>query len=164
MENRTSGGASSVTAFEVMTEAAERNRNATVVLSGSTEETRFMVDERIPTDPYRSNLNEDDFARSSFRDPELQPDPALQEGRSIGSGMIAIFAIAIAVVLGVVFYGLNNSNINQASTAPPAHTAQTNPAAAPGAPNARNNAQPGVTTGSATNQPQTAPNNPGASK
>ena len=46
-----------------------------------------------------------------------------------------MFAIAIAVVLGAVFYGLNNTSINQAGTAPPAQTAQTqpaNPAAPPG--------------------------------
>ena len=29
-----------------------------------------------------------------------------------------MFAIAIAVVLGAVFYGLNNSTVNQAGTTP----------------------------------------------
>ena len=35
-----------------------------------------------------------------------------------------MFAIAIAVVLGAVFYGLNNSTVNQAGTTPPNLTAQ----------------------------------------
>ena len=40
------------------------------------------------------------------------------------AGKIALFALAIALVLGAVFYGLNNSSINQAGTTPPAQTAQ----------------------------------------
>ena len=42
-------------------------------------------------------------------DNELQPDPELAEGPASG-GKIAMFAVAIAVVLGAVFYGLNNSS------------------------------------------------------
>jgi hypothetical protein len=41
------------------------------------------------------------------------------------SGKIALFAVAIALVLGAVFYGLDNTSVNQASTEPPAKTAQT---------------------------------------
>ena len=31
-------------------------------------------------------------------------------------GKVAMFAVAIAVVLGALFYGLNNTSVNQAST------------------------------------------------
>jgi hypothetical protein len=74
-----------------------------------------------------------------------------------------MFAIAIAVVMGVVFYGLNNTSINQASTTPPAQTAQTQPANPPAAPpgmrdvTPRSNAQPGTTTGAAPARPATPP-------
>ena len=46
-----------------------------------------------------------------------------------------MFAVAIAVVLGALFYGLNNTSVNQAGTTPAHQTAQTqpaNPAAPPG--------------------------------
>ena len=38
----------------------------------------------------------------------MQPDPELAEGPASG-GRVALFAVAIALVLGAVFYGLNNS-------------------------------------------------------
>ena len=69
-----------------------------------------------------------------------------------------MFAVGIAVILGAVFYGLNNSSINQASTAPPATTAQNAPVSSPPAapPGMRDvtpraNSEPGMTTGSASN-------------
>ena len=38
---------------------------------------------------------------------------------SASSGKVALFAVAVALVLGAVFYGLNNSSTgNQASNAP----------------------------------------------
>ena len=64
-----------------------------------------------PNDPYRADLSDDEIrrqARLSSLDNELQPDPELAEGPASG-GRIAMFAIAIAVVLGAVFYGLNNT-------------------------------------------------------
>jgi hypothetical protein len=131
-----------------------------------------MANETIPNDPYRSKLA--DEARGPARldparlDNELQPDPELAEGPASG-GRIALFAVAIAVVLGVVFYGLNNSSINQAGTSSTAQnaapvTAQkeaptTPPAAPPGmrdvTPHA--NTGQGVTTGAAPSNPQTPP-------
>ncbi|SDS01887.1 hypothetical protein [Bradyrhizobium canariense] len=127
-----------------------------------------MANQRMPNDPYRSsndpyrpNLAGDDIGSPAPLDNELQPDPELAEGPA-GSGRIALFAIGIAVILGAVFYGLNNTSINQASTAPPAQTAQTQTAPPP-APagmrdvtphaNSQPNSQPGVTTGAATNRP-----------
>ena len=106
-----------------------------------------MSNERIPNDPYRSGLSDDNFGRPQRFDNELQVDPELQEGPA-SSSKFAIFAIAIAVILGAVFYGLNSTSVHEAQTPPPAQTAQTQPNANP-APNT----QPGTTTGSATTRP-----------
>jgi len=116
-----------------------------------------MADDRFPNDPYRPNLADDEYVRAARRDAQLQVDPELGEGPA-SSGKVAMFAVAIALVLGAVFYGLNNTSVNQASTEPATKTAQqapTNPAAPPGMRDVtpRNNAQPGVTTGAASSKP-----------
>ncbi len=119
-----------------------------------------MADDRY-TDPYRPSLGDDDYVRAARRDTELQPDPELGEGPA-SSGKIALFAVAIALVLGAVFYGLNNTSVKEAATSPPAQTAQTQPAT-PAAPSGmrdvtpRNNTQPGVTTGAAPDRPAAPP-------
>ena len=131
-----------------------------------------MANERIPNDPYRPTLADDDLRGDELRNParldnELQPDPELAEGPASGA-RVTMFAIAIALVLGVVFYGLNSSSINQAGTsstaqnATPATTAQNNtqpPAAPPGMRDVtpRGNTQQGVPTGAAPARPQTPP-------
>jgi hypothetical protein len=119
-----------------------------------------------PNDPYRASLSDDEIrrqARLNSLDTEFQPDPELAEAPA-SSGKVALFAIAIAVVLGAVFYGLNNSTVQQAGTTPPAQTAQTqtqpaNPAAPPGMRDVtpRANGQPGTTTGAAPARPATPP-------
>jgi hypothetical protein len=120
-----------------------------------------MADDRFPNDPYRPNLADDEVLRAARRDADLQVDPELGEGPA-SSGKVALFAVAIALVLGAVFYGLNNSSTgNQASNAPMSQTAQqtpANPAAPPGMRDVtpRNNAAPGMTTGAAPSKP-TAP-------
>jgi hypothetical protein len=120
-----------------------------------------------PNEPYRASMSDDEIrrqARLNSLDNELQPDPELAEGPASGA-KIAMFAVAIAVVLGAVFYGLNTTTVNNAGTSPPSQTAQTrpeNPAAPPGMRDVtpRNN-QPGTTTGSATNRPaQPSPDSP----
>jgi len=116
-----------------------------------------------PNDPYRAGLSEEEIrqqARLNSLDNELQADPSLAEGSPSGA-KVAMFAVAIAVVLGALFYGLNNTTVNQAGTTPPSQTAQTqpaNPAAPPGMRDVtpRANTEPGTTTGAATNRP-TAP-------
>jgi len=116
-----------------------------------------------PNDPYRAPMTDDEIrrqARLNSLDNELQPDPELAEGPASG-GKVAMFAIAIAVVLGAVFYGLNNTTINQAGTTPPSQTAQTqsaNPAAPPGMRDVtpKSNNQPGTTTGAAPARPAPA--------
>src|ERR1700681_3188233 len=121
-----------------------------------------MAYERNPDDPYRPNLADDEYRRSARLDNELQPDPELAEGPASG-GKVAMFALAIAVVLGAVFYGLNNSSINQAGTSPTTSTAQNTPSSPPAAPpgmrdvTPRANSEPGMTTGAAPARPQTPP-------
>jgi len=66
-----------------------------------------MANERIPNDPYRptlagDNLRGDDLRSPARLDNELQADPELAEGPASG-GRVAMYAIAIAVVLGVLF-------------------------------------------------------------
>ncbi len=116
-----------------------------------------------PDDPYRSNLTDADMRRQARLDNELQADPELAEGPASG-GRVAMFAIAIAVVLGAVFYGLNNSSVNQAGTTPPTSTAQnTDRTSPPAAPTGmrdvtpRPNSEPGTTTGAAPARPASPP-------
>src|SRR5947209_9746896 len=86
-----------------------------------------------PNDPYRASMSDDEFRRQARLDNELQPDPELAEGPASG-GKVAMFALAIAVVLGAVFYGLNNSSIHQAGTSETTSTAQNTPSSPPAAP------------------------------
>jgi len=113
---------------------------------------------------YQPNPN--DPHRAGRIDNELQPDPELAEGPASGA-KIAVYAIAIAVVLGVVFYGLNNNTVNQAATTPPSETAQQAQPANPAGPSGmrdvtpRANTEPGTTTGAATtNRPTPPSSNP----
>jgi hypothetical protein len=127
-----------------------------------------MANERIPNDPYRandpdrSNPSDGDFGRAGRFDTELEPDPELAEGPA-GNGKVALFAVAVALVLGAVFYGLNNSTVKQAGTTPPAQTAQQTPPATPAAPPGMRDATPransdqGMTTGAASTRPQMPP-------
>jgi len=65
-----------------------------------------------PNDPYRANLTDDEIrrqARLNSLDNEIQADPELAEGPASGA-KIAMFAVAIAVVMGALFYGLNNTS------------------------------------------------------
>src|SRR3979490_3030454 len=86
---------------------------------------------RSPDGPYRSNLTDEEFRRAAQVDSELQPDPELAEGPANGA-RVTMYAIAVALVLGAVFYGLNNSSVNQAGTSSTAqNTSQSSPPAAP---------------------------------
>ncbi len=121
-----------------------------------------MAYQRNPNDPYRPVRDDDEFRNAASLDNELQPDPELAEGPA-SSGRIALLAVAIAVVLGAVFYGLNNTSINStarntAQTAPTnQNTAQTSPPPGVRDMTPRNNMAPGVTTGVAPAQPQQPP-------
>ena len=113
-----------------------------------------------PTDPYRAPMSDEEIrrqARLNSLDNEFRPDLELEEGPASGA-KVAMFAVAIAVVLGALFYGLNNTSVNQASTDQGARTAQTqpaNPAAPPGMRDVtpKTNNSPGTTTGAAPARP-----------
>jgi hypothetical protein len=117
-----------------------------------------------PNDPYRPQnapyRADDEFRRDARLDNELQVDPELAEGPASG-GRIAMYAIAIVVVVGAVVYGMNSSAIHQAGTSSTAqNTTQSSPPAAP--PGMRDvtpraNTAPGVTTGAAPTQPAQPP-------
>jgi hypothetical protein len=147
------------------------------IVRGAKEED-IMANQPNPTDPYRSNPADapyragsaDDEYRSAARlDNELQPDPELAEGPASG-GKIAMFAVAVALVLGAVFYGLNNTSVNHAGTSSTAqNTTQSAPPATP--PGMRDvtprpNTSPGTTTGSAPATPPASnpPANPAPAK
>jgi hypothetical protein len=126
-----------------------------------------MAIKNNPNDTYdRDQLNDPTGTQIDPRSPaeidnDLQVDPEMAEGRASNT-RIALFAIGIAIILGAVFYGLNNSTIHQqASTPAPRansqNTAASSPPAAP--PGVRDvtpapNTQPGTTTGTAPANPQ----------
>jgi hypothetical protein len=127
----------------------------------------IMANERIPNDPYAGNPadapyrvnREDEYRRAARLDNELQPDPELAEGPASG-GRIAMFAVAVALVLGAVFYGLNNSSTTQSGTSTAQNTTQSSPPAAPPGMRdvtPRGNMEPGTTTGAAPARPQMPP-------
>ncbi|MEH2543074.1 MULTISPECIES: hypothetical protein [unclassified Bradyrhizobium] len=119
-----------------------------------------MAHQPDPNDPYRAGLSDEEVrrqARFNSLDNELQPDPALSEGPPSGA-KVAMFAVAIALVLGALFYGLNNTTVQQAGTSSTNTAQQTqpaNPSAPPGMRDVtpRSNTDPGTTTGAATNRP-----------
>jgi predicted lipid-binding transport protein (Tim44 family) len=116
-----------------------------------------MAIERNPNDPYSAAPTNDESLRRRAEqfDNELQADPELAEGPASG-GRIAIFAIALVAILGVVFYGLNSSSTSPDATP----TAQTTPAS-PSDNTAQTPRTPaGQTTGSAMRPTPPAANNP----
>jgi hypothetical protein len=105
-------------------------------------------------DPTRTYI--DDRRSPAEVDNDLQPDAEMAEGPASNT-RIALIAVGIAVILGAVFYGLNNTSTHQqassvATQANSHKSAQTSPAPPPGTPRA--NTQPGTTTGAAPASPQ----------
>jgi uncharacterized protein HemX len=120
-----------------------------------------MVYQPNPNNPDRASQSKEEMrqARPNNLDNQMQADPELAEGPASGT-RIAVYAIAIAIVLGAVFYGLNNSAVNQAGPTPPSQTAQqTQPANPSGTRDEtpRSNNEPGTTTGAATTNRPTPP-------
>lgn len=130
-----------------------------------------MAYERDPNDPFRPAAGQEPPRDARSIDDRLQADPELAEGPASGS-RVALYAIAAAIILGAVFYGLNNSEINTATTGTTTPTAQTtapqstpktdrdvaDQSKPPVAPGVRDvtpyNSQSGTTTGAAPAQPQ----------
>ena len=110
-----------------------------------------MSDPLYPDDPYRSRDGDADSRRAREFDDRLQVDPELEE-RRISGGKIAAYGIGIAILLAAVAYGLNRSGMENAGTAPPTQTSQSQPATPGTAP--RPNSAPGTTTGAAVRPPQ----------
>lgn len=115
-----------------------------------------MAQQTNPNDPYDPKFQQPELRDPVRLDDELQADPQLAEGPASGA-RIALIAIAIAVVLGGVFYGLNNT-----STTPGQPTTSVTESSPPAAPpgmrdvTPRTNSTPGMTTGSAPAQPAPA--------
>jgi hypothetical protein len=111
-------------------------------------------------DPFSSNPSDDPIRRPARLENELQVDPELAEGPASG-GRIAMYALAAALVLGAVFYGLNNTSVNQTATGTANQsTAQTSPPAAPSGMRdvtPRNNAGQDTTVGAAPARPVQPP-------
>ena len=120
------------------------------------------LDHPISPDPYTAEMR----SRPPF-DEDLQADPELAEGPASNT-RIALFAVGIAIVLGAIFYGLNNSSMHTGDTTSTAQNAVPGspPAAPPGMRDVtpRGNNGPGMTTGAAPANPQSpspASSNPG---
>lgn len=131
-----------------------------------------MAYERDPNDPFRPAAGQEPLRDARSTDNNLQADPELAEGPASGT-RVALYAVAAAIILGAVFYGLNNSETTTGTTTPTAQTTtpqstpktdrnmaeQSKPPVPPGVRDVTpsNNNQPGTTTGSAPAQPQSSP-------
>jgi len=117
-----------------------------------------MAKEHIPNDPYRSGLSDDDFGRRSSLDDPLRFDPEVAGGSSDGA-KIGLVAIALALLMGAVFYGVSHTPVNEAGNTPPTQTAQSQSGLPPAPPGMRDvtprksNTEPGMTTGAAPSRP-----------
>jgi hypothetical protein len=120
-----------------------------------------MPKDYIPNDPL--GHRDDDITRGSgFNDPlRFDPDTA---GRPADGARIGLVALALALLMGAVFYGISRSNVNEAGNTPTEQTAQNRQGAQPQAPPGlrdvtprRPNTDPGITTGAAPNQPTQPP-------
>lgn len=103
----------------------------------------------LANDPYRPLGTDDNLGEPSRLDEDLRVDPEMAEP-AVSGGRIAVYALAIAVVLGGVLYGLHNSTLDHPGTPSTAQNAA--PAAAP-----RPNTAAGTTTGTAPAHPAAAP-------
>ncbi len=120
-----------------------------------------MPKDYIPNDPTRPGFS--DLDREQRLDDPLRYDPETA-GSSGDGAKIGLVAIALALLMGAVFYGVSHSNVNEAANPPASQTAQNRPDTLPPAPPGmrdvtprRPNTDPGTTTGAAPAQPQTAP-------
>ncbi|MBI5127887.1 MAG: hypothetical protein HZA66_00450 [Rhodopseudomonas palustris] len=113
---------------------------------------------RNPNDPFQPIPPANEPLDPRF-DPEVQNAREPRDGAAIG-GRIAAFAVAIVLVFGAVFYGMNSSSLDPKAPAivipntPDASRGQTAENAPPVTPGVRdvtprNNTQPGMTTGAA---------------
>lgn len=124
-----------------------------------------MAMNQKPNDPFDEPIEPGFKPRSQRLDEELQVDPELAEGAA-GGGRIAAYALAIVLVLGAVFYGMNTFSTGPTATPTASSTANQNaaqtttPATQPGVRDVTPyNSQPGTTTGAAPARPIAPPAN-----
>ena len=83
-----------------------------------------------PNDPYRAGLTDEEIrqqARINSLDNEVPADPEMGERSRQWRQSSDVCGRHCAGDGGALFYGLNNTSVNQAGTTPPSQTAQTNP-------------------------------------
>jgi hypothetical protein len=115
-----------------------------------------MANERKSPDPHERDLADNNVQQATRFDDKPQFDPLLAENPTRG-GRIAMYGVAIAILLGALFYGLSTTGSNQTSSTPSQSaspsTAQNNAAKPPVGPGIRDvtpsNTQQGLTTGAA---------------
>lgn len=125
-----------------------------------------MANERNSSDPYHQrDLADDDVQQVEHLDDNLQPGPAFPDGPGRGARM-TVHAVAVVVILGMVFHGLNSSagptltsaatpqltetSTPQSISPSTAHNNASKPPVASGVRGVTpSNMQPGVTTGAA---------------
>lgn len=115
-----------------------------------------MANERKSPDPHERDLADNNVQQATRFDDKPQFDPLLVENPTRG-GRIAMYGVAIAILLGALFYGLSTTGSNQTSSTPSQSaspsTAQNNAAKPPVGPGIRDvtpsNIQQGLTTGAA---------------
>ena len=88
-----------------------------------------MANNHRPDDPRHPASRDQQIENAARLNGDLQADPTLQAGRASG-GRVFAYGIVALVLLGVVFYGLNNSSTAQNEAA---STSQSMPAAQDGA-------------------------------
>jgi uncharacterized protein HemX len=128
-----------------------------------------MANERKPNTPYEPEYLHDpiepSLAESETRSPvdldrDLRHYPELSERRA-NNTRIALLMLAIAIVLGAVFYGMNNSTLNQQTSTVPANSQPTTTGQAPANPQTPS---PASTAPGGANTNTAAPSNAPASK
>ena len=62
-----------------------------------------MPNERIPEDPHRSGFSDEELYRSSRYDRDLPPLDRDFDRAPPSGGRVALFAVAVALLLGAVF-------------------------------------------------------------
>jgi cytoskeletal protein RodZ len=156
-----------------MSAAARRNPRQLLTINAIHMEDLTMANIPNSNDPSRPTPVQDDPRRPQQFGNKMQPEPHLAEPAS--GSRVALYALGAAVLLGIVFYGLNqNSTTTTATSTAPvtqsgtqkaptptnniADSNSNSPVAPPGVRDVtpRNNDAPAVTTGAAT-RPQSAP-------
>lgn len=109
-----------------------------------------MALERNPNDPFNEDPAANDLRRSTRLDQELQDSPELSAG-GMSAGRVAAAVVAVLVLIGAVFYGMNMSANAPTSTATPSTPAATqdNAQNTPAVRDVTPNRDAGTTTGSA---------------